>query len=97
MPLFWHEATRDDFRAIRHFYHDLDPAILERLSRAIFEAARHLKEHPKLGRPGRVEGTRELPVPGTRFLLGYTVAGDRIIVLAVYSRRACGRPAKAGS
>ena len=84
MPLFWHSATRDDFRAIRRFYNDLDPSAQRRLIKAIFEAARHLTQHPNLGRTGRVEGTRELLVKGTRFLLGYTVAGDRIIVLAVY-------------
>ena len=89
MPLFWHSATRDDFRAIRRFYRDLDPSTVKRLIAAIFHAASHLNQHPNLGRPGRVEGIRELAVKGTRFLLGYTVAGDRIVVLAVYhsSRR----------
>jgi toxin ParE1/3/4 len=84
MPIFWHAAARGDFRAIRRFYRDLDPGTLDRLLAAIFETARHLEAHPNIGRPGRVEGTRELPVKGTRFLLAYTVGSDRLVILCVY-------------
>ena len=42
-----------------------------------------LAYNPELGRLGRVEGTRELVVPGLPYILPYTVESDRIIILHV--------------
>jgi plasmid stabilization system protein ParE len=36
-----------------------------------------------LGRPGRVEGTRELVVPRTPYIIPYTVIGDRVMILSI--------------
>ena len=41
-----------------------------------------LGDHPGLGRPGRLPGTRELVVPGTPYLIAYRVRGDRLEILA---------------
>jgi len=46
-----------------------------------------LAEHPELGRLGRVRGTRELVVTGTRYLLIYRVKGDEIQILRVLHGR----------
>jgi toxin ParE1/3/4 len=36
-----------------------------------------------MGRLGRVPGTRELPVPGTRYLVPYRVTEDSLQILRV--------------
>ncbi len=41
-----------------------------------------LADHPGLGRPGRVEGTRELPVH-RNYLLIYDVTGEEVRILRV--------------
>lgn len=48
---------------------------------AIEHAARRLEEHRLVGRLGRVRGTREPPVAGTKFVLIYRVQADRITIL----------------
>ena len=41
-----------------------------------------LQDHPKMGRPGRVKGTRELVISSTPFVLVYRLKGtQRIEVL----------------
>jgi len=48
------------------------------------EAAAETLEHcPELGRPGRIEGTRELMVPGTPYIVAYRSLGTRVRILRV--------------
>ena len=42
-----------------------------------------LREFPESGRPGRVEGTRELVITGTPYIAAYIVAADYIRVLRI--------------
>jgi toxin ParE1/3/4 len=51
---------------------------------AILEAVSHLSRYPSLGRPGRVDGTRDLVVDGTPSIIPYRVRGDTIEVLRVF-------------
>jgi len=36
-----------------------------------------------MGRPGRVEDTRELGVPDTPYVVAYTVLDERVVIIAV--------------
>jgi toxin ParE1/3/4 len=57
--------------------------------RRVLTAVALLAEHPGMGRPGRVPGTRELLVPRTRYIVPYRVHGETVEVLRVFhtSRR----------
>lgn len=55
-----------------------------RVVMAIEQAVQLLASHPALGRTGRVEGTRELVVTGTPYIIPYRVREDRVEVLRVF-------------
>jgi toxin ParE1/3/4 len=57
-------------------------AAIAALSR-IQAAVALLADFPHLGRPGRVESTRELVVDGTPFVVPYRVRGDVIEIIRV--------------
>lgn len=59
-------------------------AAAQRLVMAIEQAVHLLASHPALGRPGRVEGTRELVVAGTPYIIPYRVREGRVEVLRVF-------------
>ncbi len=42
-----------------------------------------LTRFPEMGRPGRIEGTRELVVSGTPYIAAYRIVGDIVRVLRV--------------
>jgi toxin ParE1/3/4 len=46
-------------------------------------AIRRLARFPELGRAGRVEGTRELSVPRTRFIIAYRLTDARVEIVAL--------------
>lgn len=54
--------------------------MVDRIRRAID----HLRDHPGIGRPGRVAGTRELVVQGTPYVIPYRARGDRVEILRVF-------------
>jgi toxin ParE1/3/4 len=66
-----------------------DPAAARIVVRRVPQAVDQLAEQPSLGRPGRVPGTRELVVAGTRYLVPYRVRRDTIEILRIFhtSRR----------
>ncbi|WP_368911426.1 type II toxin-antitoxin system RelE/ParE family toxin [Taklimakanibacter deserti] len=63
MPILeWREAARADLLAIVDYISDDNPDAAQRLKDEIETKAAKLLEHPKLCRPGRVAGTREMVV-----------------------------------
>lgn len=59
------------------------------LVKRVLDAVDVLTDHPGIGRPGRVPGTRELVVTGISYLVPYRVKGRSVEILRVFhgSRR----------
>jgi toxin ParE1/3/4 len=78
MQIRWSPAAADDFFRIVEYIRKENPSAAERIARTIYDAAGSLKSFPNRGRPGRVEGTRELPLPPLPFLVVYRLVKDRV-------------------
>jgi plasmid stabilization system protein ParE len=70
-----------------------DTAAASIVVKRALDAVSMLAEHPGLGRPGRLPGTRELIVARTRYIVPYRVRGETVEILRVFhtSRRMPGR------
>lgn len=82
MKLLWTPAATQDRDGIYDYVEADNPAAAAALDALFEEKASLLVEHPALGRPGRLAGTREL-VAHRNYLLIYQVAGDAVRVLRV--------------
>lgn len=72
MPeLEWSETARADLLAIVDYVSDDNPDAAQKLKDDIETKAAKLPEHPRLYRPGRVEGTREMIVRAN-YIVVYT-------------------------
>lgn len=60
---------------------DDDPLEAIKVDNAIENQTALLLDNPELGRPGRVGGTRELVITGTRYIVAYRVQGEEIQLL----------------
>ena len=60
-----------------------NPEAANKVARMIWEATRILSDHPAMGRPGRVTGTRELVISGTYYIVPYRVKTDEVQILRV--------------
>lgn len=81
-PLFWTREAIQDREAIYNYIEADNPVAALALDELMSEKAARLQDHPALGRPGRVDGTRELVVSSHYFLI-YDQDGADIRVLRV--------------
>ncbi|PYU03508.1 MAG: type II toxin-antitoxin system mRNA interferase toxin, RelE/StbE family [Acidobacteria bacterium] len=83
MQLRWSPAAAEDlFRLIKYIRQE-NPAAAQRIAKTIYESAGSLKSLPNKGRTGRVEGTRELPLPPLPFVVVYRVLEERVEIANV--------------
>ncbi|MGH9685533.1 MAG: type II toxin-antitoxin system RelE/ParE family toxin [Candidatus Acidiferrales bacterium] len=59
-------------------------AAAQRVVMAVERSVELLARHPALGRHGRVEGTRELVIAGTPYIIPYRVREGRVEILRVF-------------
>ncbi len=85
MKLIWSPQSLHDLTAVHAYISQEDPkaarAVVLRIVSLVEEKLPGL---PHIGRPGRVEGTRELVVPGTPFIVPYRVKSQAVEVLRIY-------------
>ena len=82
MKLGWTPEAIADRDAIFDYIEADNPAAASALDELFSEKVERLTDHPKLGRPGRVEGTRELVVH-ENYILVYDIVGDLTRILRV--------------
>ncbi|BBK35753.1 hypothetical protein STAQ_08310 [Allostella sp. ATCC 35155] len=80
--LFWTPRAIRDRDEILDYIESENPNAAEALDALFSEKAEHLVSHPRLGRPGRVPGSRELVVH-QNYILIYDFSRDVVRVLRV--------------
>lgn len=84
MKIVWTEPARQDLRAIFEYLAEDNPKAARALLTEIKVRVGVLVNQPQLGRAGRVEGTRELILAGTSYILPYRLKDQQIQILAVF-------------
>lgn len=87
MQIVWTEPALRDLAAARAYIaRDNLPAADEQVVR-VMAAVADLLQFPQIGRPGRREGTRELVIGRTPYIVPYRLHGDLIEILRVLHGR----------
>jgi toxin ParE1/3/4 len=85
MTVVWSPEAIEDLTSLRAYIAEDDPAAAQAVVlRIIQHIEQSLPNHPQIGRPGRVAGTRELVVPKTPFIVPYRLQEHVIQILRVY-------------
>jgi toxin ParE1/3/4 len=85
MTPVWSPQALDDLAAVRTYIEKDNPTAGQRVALHIIQNVETLlRDHPEMGRPGRVSGTRELVIPGTPFIVPYRLVGKEIQILRVF-------------
>ncbi|PCI20024.1 MAG: type II toxin-antitoxin system mRNA interferase toxin, RelE/StbE family [Piscirickettsiaceae bacterium] len=84
MKIVWAESARKDLLETFEYIAEENPNASRALLAEIKERVTVLQNNPQLGRKGRVEGTRELVLSGTSYILPYRIKKGQIQILAVF-------------
>jgi toxin ParE1/3/4 len=84
MRLVFAEPAERDLNSIIDYIALDNPVAAEKVYRAIVATAERLLNFPEIGRPGRIEGTREFPVSSLPYLVVYEVGSEAVTILAVF-------------
>jgi toxin ParE1/3/4 len=79
----WTRLALEDLERAREYIAAQSPSAANSVIARIESALRALAVHPEIGRRGRVQGTRELVVPDTPFIIAYLVSKNSVEILAV--------------
>ena len=80
----WLKAALRDLDAQAAFIAADTPRAAREMVRRVRDAVERLSDHPELGRPGRVPGTRELVVPATPYVIPYRVRDGGVELLRLF-------------
>jgi addiction module RelE/StbE family toxin len=81
--LRWSRRAIPRLASIHDYIAKDNPAASSRVAAVIVQSALRLQRFPHVGRPGRIEGTRELVIPGLPYIIPYRVVDDVIQIASV--------------
>jgi toxin ParE1/3/4 len=83
MQVEWSDRARYNLSDIAAYIARDNAEAADRITDLILTATERLSAYPALGRSGRVDGTRELVVGNTPYIVPYRVHKDRVEIIAV--------------
>jgi toxin ParE1/3/4 len=83
MEIIWRRVAREDLEEAQLYIAQYDPEAAARVRNAIIISVERLAELPDLGRPGRVDDTRDWVVSHTPYIIAYTATSQTFVVLSV--------------
>ena len=83
MKVVWAELAQHNLEEIGEYISQGSPQSAVRLLERLRIAADKLARFPEIGRTGKLEGTRELVVPGTDYFIVYAIENQTVNVFAV--------------
>ena len=83
MRLKWTRATSQDLESVERYISRDNPDVAIDTVLEIIRCVEILEEHPGMGRPGRVGGSRDLVLGSLPYVVSYVHQNDTIIILRV--------------
>jgi plasmid stabilization system protein ParE len=79
----WTDIAVADLKSTHEYPGEHSPEVADALIERVLSAIDILERYPNLGRLGRIEGTREFVVTGTRFHVFYRLRHEQLEILGI--------------
>jgi toxin ParE1/3/4 len=82
--ILWLKYARQDLYDIRDYISQDNPEAAAKTILTIIDIVERLAKLPEMGKPGRIEGTRELIVSGLPYTVPYWIKEEQVEILRVF-------------
>ena len=79
----WTAVAADDLKSVHEYLSEHAPARADTIVDRILAGIDVLEQYPNIGRQGRIDGTRELVITGTPFIVFYRLRKSQVEILGV--------------
>ncbi len=83
MQIYWTTPARRDVNEAYDYIAERNPDAAALVEASILKSVERLANFPRMGRPGRREGTRELVISNLPYIVVYSVSKTRVTILRV--------------
>lgn len=83
MLIEWSVPAKADLKEAVAYIQQDDCDTTQHVAQKIITATQRLADFPGSGRPGRIEGTRELVISGLPYVIPYIIENERVVILRV--------------
>ncbi len=83
MKTVWTQLALEDLDHLWKYIADNNPTAADNMLEQIGKSVQNLVLYPKLGRLGRVKGTRELVIINSPYVTAYRIKKDQIEILSI--------------
>lgn len=83
MRIEWKVTARNDLAQVATWLARENPRAAISVQAEVMKQVDRLGRHPRSGRPGRIEGTRELVINRTPYIVPYHISAEAVVVLRV--------------
>ena len=83
MKIRWTAVAADDLKSVYDYLSEHAPALPDAIVDRILDGIDALAQFPNLGRQGRLNGTHELVITGTPFIVFYRLRKSQVEILGV--------------
>lgn len=87
MRVVWTDTARAELASQVRYIAERNRDAARRQQIMVQAAVRRLRDFPRMGRPGTIDGTRELPITGTPYIAIYEEFNDKLVIVHVYHGR----------
>lgn len=87
MQIVWTKQAEAELRSAVRYARDRWPVAAEQIAGHMLASVARLGTFPELGRPGAVDGTRELVLTRFPFTIVYASGSEAVTVLRVFHQR----------
>ncbi len=81
MNIRWSPEAAADFAGIIEYIQQQNPSAALRVGPSLYDSVSSLESFPNRGRPGRIDGTRELVLAPLPFIVVYRVTRDAVEIV----------------
>lgn len=84
MKIRWTKGATDNLENIEVYVGKDNPRAAIKMVIKVIQSVNQLSRHPAMGKPGRIEETRELVIPDTPFIVPYRIKNETVQILRVF-------------